>query len=93
MLSLEKTREKVDELDFQILKALAARFDLMQEVAAYKRANHLPVEDKEREKQLLQKRVEQLKNLNYDDSLFVEQLFTLIMKKAKELQDKRHNEN
>ncbi|MBI2666806.1 chorismate mutase [Candidatus Woesearchaeota archaeon] len=86
MISLKEAREKVDELDSQLLKTLAERFDLMQEIAAYKKANNLPVEDKEREEKLITQKTDELKKLRYDDAEFVRELFAVIMKKAKELQ-------
>lgn len=53
MLDLQKTREKIDVIDSQIVELFKARMELTNEVAAYKIKTGKKVFDKEREEQKL----------------------------------------
>ena len=53
MLDLQETREKIDEIDNQIVELFKARMELTNEVAAYKIKTGKKVFDKEREEQKL----------------------------------------
>lgn len=53
MLDLQKTREKIDIIDNQIVELFQARMELTNEVAAYKIKTGKKVFDKEREEQKL----------------------------------------
>ena len=48
-MSLDNLREKIDRVDADLLRLFEERMDLVGEVAAYKRANNLPILDRGRE--------------------------------------------
>jgi chorismate mutase/prephenate dehydratase len=52
-VGLDHLRQRIDELDDQILKALEERAGVMREVASAKRAANLPTYDPERERTIL----------------------------------------
>lgn len=85
-MSLPEYRKKIDALDEQLLELLAQRLGICKEIAEYKRKNNLPVQHKKREHELIKSRIEKLKELGFDDEEFVQELFELIMKKSREVQ-------
>jgi len=85
-MALIKLRKKIDRIDSKILKLLAKRLKVCRELGKYKHENNLPIQNKEREKQVTRQRIEKFKELGVDDEEFVTELFEVIMKKAREVQ-------
>ena len=83
---LEKAREEIDEIDAKILELLAERLDICKQLGKYKKQHNLPIQNKEREKEIIKDRARKLKELGFDDERFAQELFELIMKKAREVQ-------
>ncbi|MDP3698135.1 MAG: chorismate mutase [Nanoarchaeota archaeon] len=83
---LEATRKKNDEIDSKLLKLLAERLELCQELGEYKKKHSLPIQDKGREEQAIKGRIKKWKELGFDDEEFVREFFELIMKKSREVQ-------
>lgn len=53
MYDLKDLRNRIDEIDSQLLPLFLDRMECSRQVAEYKRANNMPVFDKDREKQIL----------------------------------------
>ncbi len=53
MYDIETLRKQIDEIDAQLLPLFLSRMECSHGVAEYKRANNMPILDKEREKQIL----------------------------------------
>lgn len=53
MYDLKDLRNKIDEIDSKLLPLFLERMECSRNVAEYKRANNMPVFDKEREEQIL----------------------------------------
>lgn len=83
---LEKARTEIDDIDAEILKLLTKRLEICKRLGEYKKKNNLPVQNKERERQIIRERAQKLKELGFDDEDFVQELFGLIMKKSREVQ-------
>jgi len=83
---LEKSRTEIDEIDTKIVELLAQRLELCRKIGEFKKKNNLPIQNKEREKQIIKDQVRKLKELGFDDQKFVQELFEVIMKKAREVQ-------
>jgi len=83
---LEKSRTEIDEIDTKIVELLAKRLEICKKLGKYKKKNNVPIQNKEREKQIIKDRAKKLKELGFDDEKFVQDLFELIMKKAREVQ-------
>ncbi len=54
-MSLEDLRKKIDEVDNKVVKLLAERMRIVEQVGTEKKKLGLPIEDKEREKVVLGK--------------------------------------
>ena len=83
MSIIKKLRKKIDRVDQNLLKILAKRFKITQKIGIYKKKKKFTVLDKRREKGIFRKRKILAKKLNLD-SLLVEKIFKLIIKKVKE---------
>jgi chorismate mutase len=74
---LENLRNKIDNLDRELLETLSARMSMVENLAEYKRENNVAVLQMDRWRQLRKSRSELGKQLNlYPD--FVEELFELV---------------
>lgn len=85
-MELNMLRKKIDQIDQRLLELLEERFSISKKIHDYKKKNNLPIQDKEREKQVIKERTGRFKELGCDDGQFVQELFELIMKKAREVQ-------
>ena len=52
---LKQLRDKIDELDNQIIELLEKRFKGTNKISTYKKENNINVEDKNREQNILKK--------------------------------------
>ena len=53
MNELDGFRAEIDRIDTELARLLELRFDLCEEIGRYKRMNGLPIENCEREKELV----------------------------------------
>ncbi|MEK6940084.1 MAG: chorismate mutase [Nanoarchaeota archaeon] len=83
---LDGLRRKIDGIDAHLLQLLAQRLTIGKEIGEYKKKHGLPIQNKGREKEIIKDRAQKLKGLGFDDERFVQELFELIMKKAREVQ-------
>ena len=74
---LEVLRNKIDQLDHELMETLSARMSLVEQLAEYKRDNNVAVLQMDRWRQLRKNRADLGKQMNlYPD--FVEELFELV---------------
>ncbi len=83
-MKLLELRNRIDEIDKDILRLLELRFQVVKEIGAYKKLNNLPILDANREKEVLEKRKALL--VNQENWPHFESLFKLIMKVSKDLE-------
>jgi len=84
-MKLEKLRAEINKTDRDIVLLLARRFKLVRKIAFFKKRNNLPIEDKVREKEIMEK----IKQLSIDmeiDSIWLTKIFRLIIKKSQKIQ-------
>ena len=62
MKDLQTLRAEIDAIDTQLVKLFEARMACARGVADYKMANHLPILDTSREKQVIASRVARLED-------------------------------
>lgn len=84
---MEQLRKEIDDIDRKIIELLAKRFSIAKEIAKLKKDQNLPIQDKEREEEVIQKANENLKQQGYDDKKFTKEIYAVIMKKSKEVQE------
>ena len=75
-MDLKECRERIDAVDKELVRLFAERMQISTDVAAWKKANNMPVRDPERERQKL-KAVGDM--AGEEMRLFTEQLFSTLM--------------
>lgn len=85
-MELKKAREKIDEVDDAILASLKKRFEIVKEIGLLKKKEGIPIHDPEREKEMFSRFKEHA--LLYSlDSEFIENLWNVILKESREIQE------
>jgi chorismate mutase/prephenate dehydratase len=85
---LEEYRKEIDEVDTKILELIKARARLAQELAVTKSALGLPIIDRARELEALERIKELAENANID-TFIIEQIFKILQFYSKELQTEK----
>jgi chorismate mutase len=83
MKNLGDFRKEIDRIDLEICKLIAIRFKITRQVGLYKIKNNLQLEDKKREKEIMEKFAKKATTLNIDPTL-IQKIFRLIIDKTKE---------
>lgn len=84
-MKLEDCREKIDKIDKEIMILLGRRFKIVKKVAFFKKRNNLRIEDKSREKEVLEK----VKTIGTEVEIshtWLLKLFRLIIQESKKIQ-------
>ncbi|MBO6286297.1 MAG: chorismate mutase [Bacilli bacterium] len=61
-MDLKEIRTQIDAIDKQMASLFQKRMELVKEVATYKAQNNLPIEDKDREQELIKRNVSYIQN-------------------------------
>ncbi len=80
---LEQSRQKIDEIDKELIRLFKERMEIAADVAEYKKANNMPVHDPARERQLLAK-ISQLAGEDFSD--YSKVLYTTMLSLSKSYQ-------
>ena len=83
-MSLSSLRNQIDNIDSKILELFLERIDVCREIAKIKKSNSIPIENKKREKEIL----EHIKSLSGDNFSYSEDLFKKIFEICKNVQNK-----
>lgn len=65
MNKLEECRNKIDEIDTQIISLFEERMSVVKEVTKYKKDNNIPVLDSSRESVMLDKNLKKINSEEY----------------------------
>lgn len=84
MTKLEECRDKIDQIDTQIIKLFEERMDVVKEVTSYKIENNLPVLDSSREAKMLEKNLNKIENEEY--KTYYEDVLLGFLKASKDMQ-------
>lgn len=87
MEDLKFYRDKIDQIDKQLVDLFEERMEIVLKVADYKKLHNLPILNENREKEVIDKNTARLKNKDFEDSL--EKFFIYMMGLSKEEQSKR----
>ena len=74
-MDLQSLRQRIDEIDDDIVRLFQQRMDVSAEIAQYKRQNNMPVFDPERERQKL---YDVCCKVNEDRKAYVSELYSLL---------------
>lgn len=86
MNELEACRKEIDEIDKELVELFERRMNVAVRVAEYKKKNNLPIFNEAREKQVIEKNIENLKNKEYANLTRI--FFNNLMELSRSLQDK-----
>jgi 3-deoxy-7-phosphoheptulonate synthase/chorismate mutase len=84
---VQALRERVDEVDRDLIRALNERASIVQEIAAIKAEAGVPIFDPRREEEILQRVAEYNEGPIYDTSL--REIFELILHRIRDLEIQR----
>ena len=84
MNKLEECRNKIDEIDTEIIKLYEARMAIVKEVIEYKIENNIPVLDSNRESSMLDKNLNKIKNEDFKS--YYEYVLKGFLTSSKEMQ-------
>jgi chorismate mutase len=76
-------REKIDEIDSSLLKLLEERIQIVSEIGAWKKEQGVPVQDKNREAELLDK----LKSKSDIPDELIEKVWGAVIAQSRETQE------
>ena len=85
--NLEQLRKRIDTIDKKIIKLIQERLKMSSAIAIYKQKYQLPIIQKKREQDAIQKRTLQARAMDIDTT-FIERLFKLIIKHSRAIQAK-----
>jgi len=88
---LDELREQIGYIDDHLLELLIERAELSRDVGIYKKENHLAIEDKAREGEMIaiQKALAEDNGLDPD---YIEDVWEIILKYSKKLQKNAQDE-
>lgn len=85
-MQLQKFRKQIDEIDQEIIKLLAKRLDVVQEIAKYKKEKLLSSLQPARWQEVLDSRIEMAKKLELKED-FIKNIWEEFHRFALELED------
>ena len=78
-------RKKIDDLDEQIIQLLKRRMQISKDVGSLKEKLHIPIEDKTREYEIIERLTKKAgKNLSEEQLI---RIFTAVFKSSKQVQE------
>ena len=86
-MDLSELRNKIDQIDIELVKLFVARMDIAAQVADYKQKNNLPIYVPERERAILQNVAEQA-GPEMDD--YAQVLYSMLFELSRSYQRKRN---
>ena len=87
MADLDDYRNKIDEIDKEITRLFEERMDTVIKIANYKKDNNLPIFNRDREDEVIDKNVGYLKNNDYAEE--TRKFFISLMEVSRELQSRK----
>ena len=84
---VQELRERVDEVDLELIRALSERAQIVQELAAIKAEAGIPIFDPKREEEILRRAVDQNPGPIYDSSM--REIFEFILHRIRDLEIQR----
>nr|WP_312576486.1 chorismate mutase [Sedimentibacter sp.] len=83
-INLNEIRNEINSIDEDIVKLLEKRFNLVLKVGIYKATQNLPIFDEAREKIVIEKCKNHLKNKKYSN--YIEKVYIQLMNTCKDIE-------
>lgn len=90
MSDIDDYRNRIDEIDREITKLFEERMNTVIKIADYKKANNLPIFNRDRENEVIEKNIGYLENNDY--SIETSKFFVSLMEISRELQNRNMTE-
>jgi len=87
MAGIDDYRNRIDEIDKEITKLFEERMDTVINIANYKKENNLPIFNRDREDEVIEKNIGYLKNTDYTKE--TRKFFISLMEVSRELQSRK----
>lgn len=87
MADIDEYRNRIDEIDKEITRLFEERMDTVINIGNYKKANNLPIFNRDREEEVIEKNIGYLKDNNYAQE--TRKFFISLMEVARELQSRK----
>ena len=84
-MDVDIIRQKIDQIDDQIVKLLEERMHLVEGVVAYKKASGKPILDSKREEVIFEKVKNRVEDKRYQETIVA--TFSDILKRSRDYQD------
>jgi len=84
-MNLDIIRQKIDQIDDQIVKLLEERMHLVEGVVAYKKSSGKPILDTKREEVIFEKVKNRVEDKRYQETIVA--TFSDILKRSRDYQD------
>ena len=91
MADIDDYRVRIDEIDREITKLFEERMDVVLNVARYKMENNLPIFNRDREDEVIEKNIGYLKNKDYSGEL--KEFYNDLMEVSRHLQSRKMQES
>ena len=88
---INECRKRIDEIDDVLIKLFEERMEIAISVANYKKENNLPIFNKEREDQVIEKNLSKIKNEEIKE--YGEKMIHCLMDLSKEYQKSLNNKD
>jgi len=85
MFNLSDFRKKIDFIDLEILKLLAARNEILPEIITYKQKHNLPILQSGRENEIMKEKLKLAKKLKLSPQ-YIESILDLILSESRRIQ-------
>ncbi len=85
-LNLNVFRNKLDEIDEELVKLLVKRLNVSKEIAVYKSQQDIAVRDKGREKEIISNRIKDIEDIDISNE--VEEVLQSILASSRSIQTK-----
>ena len=87
MAGIDDYRSRIDEIDKEITKLFEERMDTVINIANYKKDKNLPIFNRDREEEVIEKNIRYLKNSDYAEE--TRKFFISLMEVSRELQSRK----
>jgi monofunctional chorismate mutase len=82
MKDIDRIRKKIDKINLELLKLIAKRFEITDEIVYIKKQKGIKILDKKREKEQIKELKKDAEKINIDPKL-IEKILKLIIKEVK----------
>ncbi len=84
-MNIRETRKRIDNIDRKIIDLISKRLHLLKYILRHKIDNNLPIQDKGREKEVLEDRIKRSSSLGINPKL-IRSLFLSIFSESRRIQ-------